>query len=269
MEKPPQKEKKNVPSLRLICRKRRTRETVVSENSNHGPWWLVSPSFQTHSPRGKRGGTVGSAIRFTRSPNSNELETYVQQISNSVEGRKFLLVLDDAWDSDHRKWEPFLTTLQCGAIGSKILLTTRIAQVASAIGTTSGHTIHLQELSEETCRSLFYHIAFFDGARKESKKFEDIGNKIVKRCKGLPLAAKTLGSLMRYKNTIEQWVDVLNSKIWEIQEVEQQVFRSSLLSYYDLEPLSKRCVLYYCATFSKHYEIDKDYLNVKGGNIHP
>nr|XP_011468372.1 PREDICTED: putative disease resistance protein RGA1 [Fragaria vesca subsp. vesca] len=208
-------------------------------------------------------------------PNSNELETYVQRISNSIEGRKFLLVLDDVWDSDHRKWEPFLTTLLCGASGSRILVTTRIAQVASAMGTTSGNTIHLQELSEETCRSLFYHIAFFDGARKESEKFEDIGNKIVKRCKGLPLAAKTLGSLMRYKNTIEQWVDVLNSKIWELQEFEQQVFQPLLLSYYDLESLSKRCVLY-CATFPKDYEIDKDelielwisqdYLEVKGGN---
>ena len=76
-----------------------------------------------------------------------------------------------------------MTTLQCGAIGSRILLTTRIAQVASAIGTTSDHTIKLEELSEETCRLLFYHIAFFDGARKESEKFEDIDNKIVKRCK--------------------------------------------------------------------------------------
>ncbi|KAL6142947.1 hypothetical protein ACLB2K_061222 [Fragaria x ananassa] len=208
-------------------------------------------------------------------PNSNELETYVQRISNSIEGRKFLLVLDDVWDSDHRKWEPFLTTLQCGASGSRILVTTRIAQVASAIGTTSDHTIKLEELSEETCRSLFYHIAFFDGARKESEKFEDIGNKIVKRCKGLPLAAKTLGSLMRYKNTIEQWEDVLNSKIWELQEFEQQVFQPLLLSYYDLEPLSKRCVLY-CATFPKDHVIYKDelielwmsqdYLEVKGGN---
>ncbi|KAL6132454.1 hypothetical protein ACLB2K_064697 [Fragaria x ananassa] len=208
-------------------------------------------------------------------PNSNELETYVQRISNSIKDKKFLLVLDDVWDSDHRKWEPFLTTLQCGAIGSRILLTTRIAQVASAIGTTSDHTIKLEELSEETCRSLFYHIAFFDGARKESEKFEDIGNKIVKRCKGLPLAAKTLGSLMRYKNTIEQWEDVLNSKIWEIQEFEQQVFQPLLLSYYDLEPLSKRCLLY-CATFPKDHIIRKnelielwmsqDYLEVKGGN---
>nr|XP_011466043.1 PREDICTED: putative disease resistance protein RGA4 [Fragaria vesca subsp. vesca] len=208
-------------------------------------------------------------------PNSDELETYVQHISNSIEGRKFLLVLDDVWDSDHRKWEPFLTTLLCGASGSRILVTTRIAQVASAMGTTSGNTIRLQELSEETCQSLFYHIAFFDGERKESEKFKDIGNKIVKRCKGLPLAAKTLGSLMRYKNTIEQWVDVLNSKIWEIQEVEQQVFQPLLLSYYDLEPLSKRCLLY-CATFPKDYEIYKDklielwmsqdYLEVKEGN---
>ncbi|KAM5578388.1 hypothetical protein ABKV19_008612 [Rosa sericea] len=208
-------------------------------------------------------------------PNSDELETYVQHISDSIQGKKFLLVLDDVWDSNHRKWDLFLTTLQCGGSGSRILVTTRIAQVASAMGTTSDHTIDIKELGEKTCRSLFYHIAFFDGERKESKKFEDIGNEIVRRCKGLPLAAKTLGSLMRYKKTVQQWEDVLNSKIWEFEEVEQQVFQPLLLSYYDLEPLSKRCLLY-CATFPKDHKIVKDelielwmsqdYLEVKGGN---
>ncbi|PRQ50315.1 putative P-loop containing nucleoside triphosphate hydrolase, leucine-rich repeat domain, L [Rosa chinensis] len=206
---------------------------------------------------------------------SNELGTYLQHISKSIEGKKFLLVLDDVWDSNHRKWEPFLTTLQCGGLGSRILVTTRITQVASTLGATSDHTIHLKELGEETCRSLFYHIAFFDGERKESKKFEDIGNEIVKKCKGLPLAAKTLGSLMRCKKTLQQWVEVLNSKIWELQEFEQQVFQPLLLSYYDLKPLSKRCLLY-CATFPKDIVIVKDklielwmsqdYLEVKGGN---
>ncbi|XP_062007886.1 putative disease resistance protein RGA3 [Rosa rugosa] len=208
-------------------------------------------------------------------PNSNELETFVQLISDSIKGKKFLLVLDDVWDSDHRKWEPFLTTLGCGGSGSRILVTMRITQVASTLGATSDHTIHLKELGEETCRSLFYHIAFFDDERKESKKFEDIGNEIVKKCKGLPLAAKTLGSLMRCKKTLQQWVEVLNSKIWELQEFEQQVFQPLLLSYYDLKPLSKRCLLY-CATFPKDHVIVKDklielwmsqdYLEVKGGN---
>ncbi|XP_062007844.1 putative disease resistance protein RGA4 [Rosa rugosa] len=207
-------------------------------------------------------------------PNSNELETFVRHISDSIEGKKFLLVLDDVWDSNHRKWEPFLTTLRCGGSGSRILVTTRITHVASTLGATTDHTIHLKELGEETCRSLFYHIAFFDGERKESKKFKDIGNEIVRRCKGFPLAAKTLGSLMRYKKTVQQWEDVLNSKIWEFEEVEQQVFQPLLLSYYDLEPLSKRCLLY-CATFPKDHKIVKDelielwmsqdYLKVKGG----
>ncbi|PRQ50323.1 putative P-loop containing nucleoside triphosphate hydrolase, leucine-rich repeat domain, L [Rosa chinensis] len=208
-------------------------------------------------------------------PNSNELETFFRHIESEIEGKKFLLVLDDVWDSNHTKWDPFLTTLQCGASGSRILITTRIAQVASAMGTTSDHTIDIKELGEKTCRSLFYHIAFFDGERKESKKFEDIGNQIVRRCKGLPLAAKTLGSLMRCKKTLQQWVDVLNSKIWEIEVVENEVFQPLLLSYYDLKPLSKRCILY-CATFPKDHVIVKDklielwmsqnYLEVKGGN---
>ncbi|TQD86965.1 hypothetical protein C1H46_027479 [Malus baccata] len=47
---------------------------------------------------------------------------------------------------------------------------------------------------------------------------EAIGEEIAKKCKGLPLAAKTLGSLMRFKKTEKEWQEVLNSKIWELEE---------------------------------------------------
>ncbi|KAM5578387.1 hypothetical protein ABKV19_008611 [Rosa sericea] len=80
-------------------------------------------------------------------PNSNELETFAQLIYDSIKGKKFLLVLDDVCDSNHRKWEPFLTTLHGGASGSRILVTTRIAQVASAMGTTN-HRIFKDQLIE-------------------------------------------------------------------------------------------------------------------------
>ncbi|KAK9901057.1 hypothetical protein M0R45_002295 [Rubus argutus] len=233
-------------------------------------WVCVSEPFvQTMVAK-----AIIEGLNETVDPNSNNLDTLCRHISKSIKGKKFLLVLDDVWDSNHTKWYPFMTTLQSGARGSRILVTTRIGQVASAMGATTDHTIHLTQLSEETCRSLFYHIAFFDVERIMSRMFEEVGNEIVKRCKGLPLAVKTLGSLMRTKKTIHQWEDVLNSKIWKVQEVEQQVFQPLLLSYYDLEPPTKRCLLY-CATFPKNYVFDKnelielwmsqDYLNVKRG----
>ncbi|KAM1133936.1 hypothetical protein ACFX19_043831 [Malus domestica] len=100
-------------------------------------------------------------------------------------------------------------------------------------------------------------MAFF--SRDKDGALETIGEKIAKKCKGLPLAAKTLGSLMRYKKTKKEWQEVLDSKIWQLEKFEQEVFQPLLLSYLDLAPAVKRCLLY-CVIFPKDHLIDKDYL---------
>ena len=38
----------------------------------------------------------------------------------------------------------------------------------------------------------------------------------------MPLAAKTLGSMVREKKTLKERENVLNSKLWEIEDIEQQ-----------------------------------------------
>ncbi|XP_068336613.1 disease resistance protein RGA2-like [Pyrus communis] len=104
-------------------------------------------------------------------PIPNELEALVRRICKSIEGKKFLLVLNDVWDADYRKWEPLMHSLQLGALGSRTVVTTRKEQVAAIIGSAT-HVIHLKELSEEVSRSLFFHIAFFGKERNETGKFE-------------------------------------------------------------------------------------------------
>ncbi|KAB2628014.1 disease resistance protein RGA3 [Pyrus ussuriensis x Pyrus communis] len=94
------------------------------------------------------------------------------------------------------------------------------------------------------------------------KAFEDISKKIIEKCKGFPLAAKALGSLMHNKRTRREWRDVLNKR-----------FQPLFLSYYDLAP-TVNCCLLYCANFPKDYEFERnnlinlwmtqDYLNSKG-----
>ncbi|XP_070682838.1 putative disease resistance protein RGA3 [Malus domestica] len=168
------------------------------------------------------------------SPNSDELEDFFQCMSESIKGKKFLLVLDDVWTEDQRKWEKLkLPLIQSGAHGSRILVTTRKQKVADMMGAPT-HTIYLERLSEQNCLSIFNRMAFYK--RDKDGELEAIGKEIAKKCKGLPLAAKTLGSLMRYKKTRKEWQEVLNSKIWELEEVGQQVFQPLLLSYLDLAP---------------------------------
>ncbi|CAL8997686.1 unnamed protein product [Prunus brigantina] len=188
---------------------------------------------------------------------SNQLDYVLQRMCESIQGKRFLLVLDDVWTDDPKKWEQLKVPLiQSGAKGSRILVTTRKHEVAKMMRATR-HMINLEGLSDAYCLAIFNHMAFSDG--DVDKTFGDISTKIVRKCKGLPLAAKILGSLMQNKRRMREWNDILNSKIWDLEKVEQEVFQPLFLSYYDLEPTIKCCLLY-CATFPKDYMFERDRL---------
>ncbi|XP_073259813.1 putative disease resistance protein RGA3 isoform X1 [Populus alba] len=195
-------------------------------------------------------------------PNLVELQSLLQRVSESIKGKRFLLVLDDVWTENHRQWEPLKLSLKGCARGSRILVTTRKDAVATILGT--DHRINIEKLSDEICRSIFNPVAFQERSEDERERLTDIGNKIANKCKGLPLAAKVLGGLMQSKRTREEWDHVLSSELWMLDEVdrdqvESRIFIPLLLSYYDLPSVVRRCFLY-CAMFPKDYNMRKDEL---------
>ncbi|KAH7565399.1 hypothetical protein JRO89_XS09G0201600 [Xanthoceras sorbifolium] len=185
-----------------------------------------------------------------------ELENVLQHIRQSVERKKFLLILDDVWSDNSKYWEQLKQYLKCCSQGSRILVTTRKENVASMIETTS--MIPLGTLHKVECWSFFIQVAFSGRTHEDCEELKGIGEKIVDKCKGLPLAIKTLASLLRFKRKNE-WQNVLDNEIWELEEVENELFHPLLLSYYDLSPTLRKCYSY-CAIFSKDYEINKDKL---------
>ncbi|GLT54495.1 hypothetical protein SLA2020_276870 [Shorea laevis] len=190
-------------------------------------------------------------------PNIIELETLLQRVHDLVVGKKLLLVLDDVWTEDYHKWESLRNTLKCGGRGSRILVTTRKDNVALMMEST--HILPLEKLCEEHCWQLFSRIAFTERGAAECGQVEDLGREIARKCNGLPLAAKTLGSLMRLKKSREEWEYILESEIWNLQVAETGLFPPLLLSYYDLPSPVRRCFSY-CAFFPKDYKIEKNEL---------
>ncbi|XP_050211026.1 putative disease resistance protein RGA3 [Mercurialis annua] len=186
-----------------------------------------------------------------------ELQNIVQQIQQCILGRKFLLVLDDVWNEDYRKWEELKHSFECGALGSKILVTTRKEDVAKTMD--SVNIIQLGLLSDKECWEIFTSIAFFQRSRNECIVLEEIGRKTVSRCKGLPLAVKTIASLLRFKKSVREWEDVLDSESWKLKEVEECVLAPLWLSYIDLPSPLKQCFSH-CVIFPKDYEMSKSEL---------
>ncbi|XP_057997921.1 putative disease resistance protein RGA3 [Hevea brasiliensis] len=187
-------------------------------------------------------------------PNLHELQTILQNIRKSLEGKKFLLILDDVWEENSAKWVQLKDCLKCGSPGSRILVTTRKEIVASAIGCIEIHKIG--QLSAEDSWFLFSQIAFFGWSSGEREPFEHIGKKIVSRCKGLPLAVKTLGSILVTKKSKSEWQTIMYSEVWELENAEVDIFPHLWLSYNDLSPPLRQCFSY-CAIFPKDHLMEK------------
>ncbi|KAI5447903.1 hypothetical protein KIW84_015376, partial [Lathyrus oleraceus] len=189
---------------------------------------------------------VGSAC------NTNNLNILHRDLKEKLTGKRFLIVLDDVWTEDDDSWNSLLKPLQYGTMGSKILVTTRIEKVASMVQTIQPYSLH--QLSEEDCWSVFANNACL--SPDQNRDLQKIGKEIVRKCKGLPLAAQSLGRLLREKRDIRDWNSILNNNIWENKS---KIIPALRISYHYLPPYLKRCFVY-CSLFPKDHQFDKNEL---------
>uniref|UniRef100_A0A5B6Z1B4 Putative disease resistance RPP13-like protein 1 n=1 Tax=Davidia involucrata TaxID=16924 RepID=A0A5B6Z1B4_DAVIN len=187
----------------------------------------------------------------------NALNDLQVKLNETLSGKKFLLVLDDVWNKiyDH-EWHLLRSPFRAGAHGSKIIVTTREDEVALQMGGSINQSHHLDKLSNDDCWSIFAQYAFQNRSISEHPNLESIGKEIVNKCGGLPLAARTLGGLLRYKQRDEEWEDVLNSEIWKLSPEKNDILPALNLSYHHLPSHLKRC-FEYCAVIPKDYVFEE------------
>ncbi|WKA02268.1 hypothetical protein VitviT2T_020479 [Vitis vinifera] len=185
----------------------------------------------------------------------NNLELLQSELRKMLNRRKFLLVLDDVWNEDYGDWDKLRIPLAVGSPGSKIIVTTRSERVASIMR--PGKTYPLKGLSSDDCWSLLEQIAFPNGNSYAFPELKVIAEGVARKCKGLPLAAKSLGGLLRSNPNENYWKDILNSKIWDFSN--NGIIPPLRLSYHHLPPHLKQCFVY-CAVFPKDFEFDIEML---------
>ncbi|XP_034926683.1 putative disease resistance RPP13-like protein 1 [Populus alba] len=179
-----------------------------------------------------------------------------ESLMEAVKGKKLLLVLDDAWNIEYNEWDKLLLPLRYVEQGSKIVVTTRDEDVAKVIQTViPSHRLNV--ISDEDCWKLFARVAFSGVNSGAVSSLEAFGREIVKKCKGLPLAAKTLGGLLHSVGDVKQWEKISKSRMWGLSN--ENIPPALTLSYYYLPSHLKRCFAY-CATFPKSCLFSKDAL---------
>ncbi|KAB2086267.1 hypothetical protein ES319_A04G018200v1 [Gossypium barbadense] len=218
----------------------------IKESFDHKSWVCVSDDFDAVN--------ITKMILRSLDANSrdeNDLNLLQVKLKEKLSGKRLLLVLDDIWNESYRDWTILQTPF--GA-GTKIIVTTRLEKVSSNVD--SVKAFYLDKLSHHDCLSIFAQHALkaknFDG----HLQFKEIGENIVRRCNGLPLAAKAIGSLLRTVQDHSEWEKIYESEIWDLPEDPCGLIPALRLSYHYLPPNLKRCFAY-CSIFPKDYEFEE------------
>ncbi|KAL6595537.1 hypothetical protein ACP70R_047877 [Stipagrostis hirtigluma subsp. patula] len=176
----------------------------------------------------------------------------INELRDFLGSRRYFIVVDDVWET--QSWERIKLALIENNRGSRIISTTRKLEV------TGGEVYKLQALSHGNSKRLFY-TRIFGGEGKCLDNHEDeVSDKILKKCGGVPLAIITMAGLLVGKSRGE-WSEVCNSTGFgdkDIEQVDTTMWILSL-SYYDL-PCHLRTCLLYLSTFPEDCIIHKNSL---------
>ncbi|XP_030531439.2 putative disease resistance protein RGA1 [Rhodamnia argentea] len=185
-------------------------------------------------------GIIKSAT--SQSLSNFDIEQLQTILRNTIKNKKYLLVLDDVWSNGRTCWKQLKDLLIEGAKESKIIVTTRLPEVASTMGTIQAHK--LEGLPHEDAMALFEQWAFDE--KEPRPDLLAIGKDIVNKSRGVPLLVKTLGSLLYAREEKQYWEHIRDSDTWQFVEAENDIMPVLQLSYDHLPLHLKRCF----ATFS-------------------
>uniref|UniRef100_A0A2N9G0Z5 NB-ARC domain-containing protein n=1 Tax=Fagus sylvatica TaxID=28930 RepID=A0A2N9G0Z5_FAGSY len=188
----------------------------VAKNFDSRIWVCVSEEFTVLKLAKEILKSMGGEI----SENMSMDEVQVS-LRSYLKEKRFFIVLDDVWNEDCNKWIGLKKLLIEGAKGSKIVVTTRSHKVAKVMA--PGPIHDLIGLPEDDCLFLFLKWAFVEGEEKQYPKLVEIGKQIVKKCSGVPLAVRTLGSLLYSKTEERDWISIRDNEIWNLEQKEDDI----------------------------------------------
>jgi len=171
---------------------------------------------------------------------------------------RYLVIIDDIWEISN--WDMIRCALPDNSVEYRIITTTRIFKVAEEIG----GPYKLKPLSLENSRILMYARIFGkeDKDKCPDEQLEEVSNRILKKCDGVPLAIITIASLLvsKGRNKLD-WYDVCNSIGTGLQKDNtiENMRKVLSLSYYDMPAHLRSCLLY-LSMFPEDYNIRKDRL---------
>ncbi|KAM3245583.1 hypothetical protein ACQJBY_056736 [Aegilops geniculata] len=169
----------------------------------------------------------------------------ISNITDFLEDKRYFVVVDDIWDAD--TWDIIKYAFPATSSTSRIITTTRINNVAhSCCSSPNDRIYNIRALDMVHSRQLF-HRRLFKSDEDCPSYLQEISEQILKKCHGLPLAIIAIsGLLANTEKTEVLWNQVKDSigRALERNPSVEGMMKILSLSYFDLPPYLKTCLLY-------------------------
>lgn len=236
-------------------------DPVVRKHFPVRAWVTLSPSSKTEELLMDMLQQIASRIMkpVPSGADTLDIDWLKMMIKRLLQGRRsrYLIVLDDVWHMD--KWDAVKYALPNNNHGSRIMITTRNAELAQASCTEFvGKVYEMQPLPVEQSQKLFCRKTFKKNACPSH--LEEICTDILKKCEGLPLAIVAISGVLatKDKRRIDEWDLVRRSLQSEIDGNDKlkNMKKVLSLSFNDLPYYLKSCLLQ-ISVFPEAYAIER------------
>ncbi|KAD7477387.1 hypothetical protein E3N88_00523 [Mikania micrantha] len=172
-------------------------------------------------------------------------------------GKKILFILDDVWEvidlKDIGLANPFPK-------GFKLLVTSRFKKVCIGMDIETRSIMEVDRLEEEEAKHLFWKSLGYTSGDGELRM---IGEDILKKCGGLPIAIKTIALALRGEGK-DAWEvtqkNLQRHKLKEIKDLEYVVYNIFEISYKHLKKEDDKAIFVLCGLFPDDFEISLEEL---------
>ena len=144
-------------------------------------------------------------LKYERSIST--IEEGFKCLQNIFEEKKVFVVFDDV--ASQEQLQSLVSSTWVFANGSKIIATSRNWQDLKT--TCNAHTgkMDMELLDEDQAKELFYKHAFLQ--QPQGLKFEEVANKVIEACGGLPLSLEIVGSYLCGVQRLRVWQRALQT----------------------------------------------------------
>ncbi|VAI62991.1 unnamed protein product [Triticum turgidum subsp. durum] len=184
----------------------------------------------------------------------------IEKLKEFLQDKRYLIIIDDIWSTS--AWDAVKYAFPENEFSSRIIATTRVVDVArSCSHGGNGRMYEMEVLNDLHSKRLFFK-RIFGSEDCCPDMLKQVSNKILKKCGGLPLAIISIASSLANRPVVkDEWERVRRSIGSALDKNRSLDGMNNILSlsYNDLSPNLKTCLLYLCI-YPEDYVIERDIL---------